>query len=134
MPAFTRVGAQGGRFSLLGFAATFLGVFVSATGTLIAPFVAGISPDRRVHVATFSTMMVIVHTMKLIAFGFLGVALVRYLPLMLSMIAAATLANWVGAKVLHRMKEGHFRLVFKLAVTLLSLRLVWLAARDFGLL
>lgn len=134
MPAFTRVGAQGGRFSLLGFAATFLGVFVSATGTLIAPFVAGVSPDRRIHVATFSTMMVIVHTMKLIAFGFLGVALVQYLPLMLAMIAAATLANWVGAKVLHRMKEGHFRLIFKICVTLLSLRLVWLAARDAGLL
>lgn len=134
MPAFTRVGAQGGRFSLLGFIATFLGVFVSATGTLIAPFVAGVAEDRRIHVATFSTMMVIVHSMKLIAFGVLGVALVRYLPLMLSMIAAATLANWVGAKVLNRMREGHFRLIFKICVTLLSLRLIWLAAIDAGYL
>jgi uncharacterized membrane protein YfcA len=133
MPAFTRLGAQRGRFSLLGFLAAFLGIFVSATGTLIAPFVAGEAPDRRNYVATFTTLMVIVHSLKLIAFGLLGVALAKYLPLMLSMVAAATLANWIGAKVLHRMHEGHFRLLFKLVVTGLSLRLIWLAAQDFGI-
>jgi len=133
MPAFTRVGAQRGRFSILGFLATFLGVFVSATGTLIGPFVAGVASDRRNYIATFTTMMVMVHGLKLIAFGLLGVALVRYLPLMLAMVAAATFANWIGAKVLHKMHEGHFRLLFKLVVTGLSLRLIWLAARDFGI-
>lgn len=133
IPAFTRVGAQGGRFSILGFLATFLGVFVSATGTLIGPFVAGVASDRRNYIATFTTMMVIVHGLKLIAFGLLGVALVQYLPLMLAMVAAATFANWIGAKVLHKMREGHFRLLFKLVVTGLSLRLIWLAARDFGI-
>lgn len=132
MPNFTQVGGQSGRFSLLGFAATFLGVFVSATGTLIAPFVAGVAPDRRNYVATFTSMMVMVHTMKLIAFGLLGIALVQYLPLMLSMVAAATFANWAGSKVLHKMHEGHFRLIFKIVVTVLSLRLIWLAAGELG--
>jgi len=132
MPAFTRVGAERGRFSILGFLATFLGVFVSATGTLIGPFVAGVAADRRNYIATFTTLMVMVHGLKLIAFGLLGVALVRYLPLMLAMVAAATFANWIGAKVLHRMHEAHFRLLFKLVVTGLSLRLIWLAARQLG--
>jgi len=134
MPGFTRFGAQRGRFSLLGFLAAFLGIFVSATGTLIAPFVAGEAPDRRNYVATFTTLMVMVHTLKLTAFGLLGVALAQYLPLMLAMVAAATFANWIGAKVLHKMHEGHFRLLFKLVVTGLSLRLIWLAARDFGII
>jgi len=133
MPAFTRVGAVRGRFSLIGFLAAFLGIFVSATGTLIAPFIAGEAPDRRNYIATFTALMVMVHTLKLIAFGLLGVALAQYLPLMLAMVAAATLANWIGAKVLHRMREGHFRLLFKLVVTGLSLRLIWLAARDSGI-
>ena len=44
----------------------------------------------------------------------------------------ATLANWIGAKVLHKMHEGHFRLLFKLVVTGLSLRLIWLAAKEAG--
>lgn len=133
MPAFTRVGAHAGRFSVLGFIATFLGVFVSATGVLIAPFIAGASPDRRNHVATFSTLMVITHSLKLVVFGILGVALVKYLPLMLAMIGSATLANWAGTKILHRIKEDHFRLIFKICVTLLSLRLIWLAAKDYGI-
>lgn len=132
MPAFTRVGAERGRFSILGFLATFLGIFVSATGTLIGPFVAGVAPDRRNYIATFTTLMVLVHALKLIAFGVLGVALVRYLPLMLAMVVAATFANWIGAKVLHRMHEAQFRLLFKLVVTGLSLRLIWLAARELG--
>ena len=131
MPAFTRVGAQGGRFSILGFFATFLGVFVSATGTLIGPFVAGVAPDRRNYIATFTTLMVMVHGLKLIAFGLLGVALVKYFPLALAMVAAATIANWIGAKVLHKMRGGHFRLLFKLVVTGLSLRLIWLASKDY---
>jgi uncharacterized membrane protein YfcA len=40
MPRLGRVGAERGRFAFLGFGTTFLGVFVSATGTLLAPFVA----------------------------------------------------------------------------------------------
>ncbi len=66
----------------------FLGVFVSATGTLIGPIVAGMAPDRRNYVATFNTMMVIVHGRELIAFGLLAVALVQYLPLMLALTSA----------------------------------------------
>ena len=34
-------------------------------------------------------MMVITHSLKLVVFGFLGVALVKYLPLMLAMIGAS---------------------------------------------
>ena len=40
MPKLGRIGAERGRFAVLGFAATFLGMFVSATGTLVAPCVA----------------------------------------------------------------------------------------------
>ena len=41
MPKLGRFGAERSRFGVLGFVTTFLGVFVSATGTLLAPFVAG---------------------------------------------------------------------------------------------
>ncbi|MGH6738701.1 MAG: sulfite exporter TauE/SafE family protein, partial [Bradyrhizobium sp.] len=40
MPKLGRFGAERSRFGVLGFVTTFLGVFVSATGTLLAPFVA----------------------------------------------------------------------------------------------
>ena len=57
MPKLGRFGAERGRFGVLGFVTTFLGVFVSATGTLLAPFIAASTPDRRVHVATMGALM-----------------------------------------------------------------------------
>ncbi|MBI78386.1 MAG: hypothetical protein CMM53_11505 [Rhodospirillaceae bacterium] len=127
MPVINQMGGRRHRFAIIGFFATFLGVFVSATGTLVAPFVASEAQDRRNHVATFSTLMAIVHILKLIAFGFLGFALADYWPLMLSMVCAAVAASYVGSKALHHMKERNFRVIFKTICTFLALRLIWIA-------
>ncbi len=134
LPKIARVGSERNRFAVVGFMATFLGMFVSATGTLIAPIIADSSPDRRNFVATFAAMMAIVHVCKLIAFGFLGVALAAHVPLMAAMIASATLGNWVGSKILARMPEQAFRSVFQVLMTILALRLIWRAAADAGLI
>ena len=61
MPRPGRMGAERNRFGVLGFVTTFLGVFVSATGTLLAPFIAASTPDRRVHVATMGALMMTSH-------------------------------------------------------------------------
>lgn len=132
MPNLGRVGAHNGRFAFLGFGTTFLGVFVSATGTMLAPFVASAAPDRRNHVATLAALMTITHIAKLVAFGFIGFAIGRFVPLMAAMIAAASLGSWLGGRVLHRMAEQRFRLVFKLLLTALALRLLWAAAVSMG--
>ena len=127
MPSLGQFGGQRYRFAFVGFFATFLGVFVSATGTIVAPFVASEAPDRRNHIATFSTLMALVHILKLGAFGFIGFALAAYLPLMLAMIAAAVAASYVGSKALNHIKERNFRIVFKTICTLLALRLIYKA-------
>ena len=64
-PQLGRFGPERGRFALLGFGVTVLGVFVSATGTIVGPFVASASPDRRNHVATMSSLMAITHIAKM---------------------------------------------------------------------
>jgi uncharacterized membrane protein YfcA len=128
MPHLGRVGAERGRFAILGFATTFLGVFVSATGTLLAPFVASAAPDRRNHAATLGVLMGISHVAKLAAFGFIGFTFGSYLPLMAAMIVTGGLGNWLGERVLHRTSEQRFRLLFKLVLTVMGLRLLWSAA------
>ena len=75
LPKVGRVGNLHGRFAVLGFGASFLGMFVSATGTLLAPFVASAAPDRRNHSATIGALMMMVHINKPDAFGVLGVVL-----------------------------------------------------------
>ena len=107
-------------------------MFVSATGTLLAPFVASATPDRRVHVATMGALMAIAHIAKVAAFGFIGFAIGRYVPLMAAMIAAGAVGNWIGEVALLRTSEQRFRLVLQITLTLLGLRLLWGAAADAG--
>lgn len=133
LPSFARFGPARGRFAVLGFGATFLGMFVSATGTLLAPFVASASPDRRNHAATLAALMSMVHITKIVAFGVLGIAIGAYLPLIGGMIVMAASGNFVGSKVLNHMPERAFRIVLQVVLTLLALRLLWVAARGAGI-
>lgn len=128
MPHLGRAGSFGKRFAALGFGASFLGMFVSATGTIVIPIVAAASPDRRNISATVGALMGMVHVTKLVAFGLLGVAMGAYLPLIAAMIATAALGNWGGRLALDHMKEHNFRLVFRIVLTVLGLRLLWMAA------
>ncbi len=131
LPRLGRIGAERTRFVVLGFGATFLGMFVSATGTLLAPLIAGSAPNRHGQVATFGALMSIVHIAKLVAFGFLGFAIGRYVPLMAAMIATGAVGNWLGERALDRMGEQGFKLVFRSILTLLGLRLIWVAIADW---
>lgn len=133
LPKFTRVGSENRRFAAVGFVSTFLGMFVSATGTLVAPFVAGASPDRRNHAATLGALMASVHVMKLIAFGLLGVAIAAYTPLIVAMIATAVLGSWVASRLLDHMPEKLFRAVFQILISGLAIRLLWVGASEFGI-
>ena len=133
MPRFTRFGPERGRFAVLGFVMTFLGIFVSATGSLLAPFVAGATGDRRYLPPTLSLLMTIVHISKLVAFGALGLSVGAYLPLIAAMIAIAIIGNAVGSRTLDRVPERAFRIVFQIALTGLGIRLLWVTAVEAGL-
>jgi uncharacterized protein len=132
MPKLGRVGAEGGRFAFLGFGTTFLGVFVSATGTLLAPFVASASPNRYNHAATLGALMLISHIAKVIAFGFIGFAIGSFVPLMVAMVLAGAAGNWLGEVALDYTSEGRFRLILQLVLTALGLRLIWMAVPELG--
>lgn len=132
MPSMGRIGAERGRFLVLGFSTTFLGIFVSATGTLVAPFVASAAPDRRNHSATVCALMLTTHVSKLIAFGFLGFAVGPFLPLTAAMIVARIAGNWVGKVAFTRTPGANFRIVLQCVLTAMALRLIWSAAHAAG--
>ena len=109
-------------------------MFVGATGTLLAPWIRGISTDRREFVATHAAAMFFVHTLKAVVFGILGFEFYDYLPLLAAMIAMSFFGNWIGVRALNKMPEAVFTRVFQIALTLLALRLLWSAADKAGYL
>lgn len=132
MPRLGRFGSDWTRFVALGFGTTFLGVFVSATGTLLAPLVSASAPNRHSQVATFGALMTITHVAKLAAFGFLGFAAGRFVPLMAAMVVTGAAGNWIGEHALDRLGEHGFKIVFRSILTVLGLHLVWQAIAAFG--
>ena len=132
LPKLGRIGAQSGRFAALGFTATFVGVFVSATGTLVAPFVASVSPDRRNHAATMGALMTFVHISKMAAFGMIGFSIGAYAFLMIAMIVTGALGNWLGEFALEYTSEQKFRLILQLTLSALAINLLFNAVRTAG--
>ena len=132
LPKLGRLGAQNKRFAMVGFGATFLGVFVSATGTLVAPFVASAANDRRNQVATMGALMISVHVLKLVAFSFIGFSVWPYAVLIGAMIATGAAGNWIGEIALNYTTEQRFKMIFQIVLTILALRLLWRALADAG--
>lgn len=131
VPKLARFGPERGRFVFVGFVVTFLGIFISATGTLLAAFTSAIAPDRRNHIATLGGLMTIVHIAKLAAFGLLGVNFGNYWPLIAAMIATSFMGTWIGKYALDIMPERIFRIAIQTMLTLLAIRLIWVAVEGF---
>jgi uncharacterized membrane protein YfcA len=113
------------KFFALGVVGSIITMFVGATGPLVAPFSAGLSPDRHQVVATHAVLMTIQHGLKIAAFGMLGFAFWPYVPLLTGMLVCGFFGNMAGRRVLTRMPEKHFRLVFRLVLSALALRLLY---------
>lgn len=106
---------------------TFLSLFIGSTGPLVAAFVKQIHSDRFRTVATFSTAMTLQHAPKAIVFGAMGFVLQDWLAFIAAMIAFGTVGTWTGLKLLQRLNDQRFSLVFNLLLTVLALRLIWQA-------
>jgi len=106
---------------------SFATMFLGATGPLLAVF---LSPDRygkERTVATHAACMSMQHLIKIIAFGFLGVVLLEWIPVVLAMIVSGLAGTWIGGNLLKRIPESSFKIAFKAVLTLLAVRLLYKA-------
>lgn len=109
---------------------TLLSSLVGASGPLVAVFLKQISSERLVRVATFSTAMSLQHLSKAFVFGMAGFVFRDWLGLMALMIAAGVVGTWLGLRLLKRLTDTRFDRLLKWVLTLLALRLLWLAATE----
>ncbi|MFZ1813174.1 MAG: sulfite exporter TauE/SafE family protein [Rhizobiaceae bacterium] len=110
-------------FALGGFITTFLTMFFGATGPLTAIFFEKTFPDRRHYAASHAAAMTAQHALKAAAFALAGFAFSAWLPLLVLMVASGYLGTMVGSRLLLRVSEKQFRLVFRWLLTLLGIDL-----------
>ncbi|MBB3184061.1 putative membrane protein YfcA [Halomonas fontilapidosi] len=108
---------------------TLLSSLVGASGPMVAAFIKQSQVGRLAKVATFSACMLLQHLSKAFVFGVAGFVFHDWLALILVMVAAGFLGTWLGLRVLHRLSDHRFDSLFKWALTLLALRLVWLGGQ-----
>ena len=114
------------RFLVLGGVAGVLNVTIGAVGPLIAPFFLNLGLERQGIVGTKAACQAFGHVAKIFLYGLVGFAFADYaLPLVL-MGALVIAGTWTGSRLLERVSERGFTVLFKTALTLVALRLVLL--------
>lgn len=113
-----------GRFFGLGLAQGLLTMLLGATGPLNIPVLLRQGYSGGQVISTHALLMTIVHLSKVIAFGLLGFAFVRYLPLLGGMVVAVTVGSYIGTKVRGRISDRWLKKVIKWLVTLFALRMI----------
>lgn len=113
------------RFALVGAAAGGLGPLVGATGPFIAPFFLGIGLTRFQLIGTKAACQAAGHLAKILVFGVAGFAFQDHLALALGMALATIVGTALGTRLLQRIDDSLFTRLYKGALTLVALRLVW---------
>ena len=121
----SNIGRKG--YTLVGIGTTFITMFVGATGPLVSSFLSPEKLGRERMVATLASCMTIQHGLKGIAFGVLGFYFQPWIPVIVVMIASGFLGTLLGRRILKGLPERLFSRLFRIVLTLLAGRLLYLA-------
>lgn len=121
------------RFLALGAVVGAVNVTVGATGPLIAPFFLNLGLDRHAIIGTKAACQAISHLVKIGVFGVVGFAFADWaLPLLL-LCGAVVAGTWFGSRILGRVSERVFLILYRSVITVVALRLVlWDGALAAG--
>ncbi len=103
----------------------FLSPLVGATGPFIAPFFLRDDFTKENIVSTKATVQALGHLLKFPIFFAIGFDYIEFLPLILGMTAAAMLGTKLGIGVLKKINPKVFTFLFKAALGIAALRLLW---------
>jgi uncharacterized membrane protein YfcA len=112
------------RFLVLGGVVGVLNMTIGATGPLIAPFFLNLGLDRRALIGTKAACQSLGHLVKIALFGAVGFAFAPHLELLVSAGACVVAGTWLGSRILERVSERFFRLLYMGVLTAIALRLL----------
>jgi uncharacterized membrane protein YfcA len=103
---------------------SFVGVFVSATGPLIAAFLRHQAANRKELVATMAASVSTMNFLRIVLFSTLGFIWSEWLLPLALMIAAGFGGTLIGLQLLGRLPEQLFQTLLKLLLTVLALLMI----------
>ena len=112
-------------FIFIGFAVGILGPLIGSTGPAMAPFFIRDDFSKEQIVATKSSVQTIGHLIKIPTFLYLGFNYLEYANLTILMVVAALLGTTIGVKILGKIQEGHFKIIFKCALFIAGVRILY---------
>lgn len=128
LPKLSLPGLSSAGMTLGGAVATFLTMFVGATGPFVQSVLLSLGLTRHQLVATHAMCMTIQHALKVLAFGLIGVAFLPWLPLVGLMVASGFAGTVLGSRLLDRLSDKAFKTILKWVLTLVALDLLRRAA------
>lgn len=120
MPEF-RFGRTSPGLVLGGLFTTLITALVGATGPLVSAWLGRSGIDRWTYTANFAACMSLQHGLKILIFGLAGFVYTPWIPLLIAMIAAGFMGTKVGLKLLGRIPEQRFKVLFRWLLTVLAL-------------
>ncbi len=112
-------------FFFLGILAGFLGPLIGATGPLLAPFFLRDDLSKEEIVATKAFAQIFTHIVKIPLFLGLSFAYEDYTLVIVLMVLGALLGTKIGVFLLNKSSERVFRVIYKSALGLAGLRILW---------
>lgn len=112
------------KWPIVGALSTFLGIFVGATGPLIAPFYLNDQLEKESLVATKAACQVFTHLFKIFSFTWLGFSVIAYCKILALLFLAVVIGNYIGKKILGKIPDYWFFVIFKGLILVLSLRMI----------
>lgn len=112
-------------FSFIGFIVGFLGPLIGATGPMIAPFFIRDDFSKEQIIATKSSVQILGHLIKIPTFIYLGFNYQEHSYLIAILVVAALIGTKFGVKILGSVKDNHFRIIFKSALFLAGIRILY---------
>lgn len=116
-----------GKFFFLGICQSFLSLLFGAVGLLGAPFYLNEGLKKEEIIATKASAQVTMHLLKTIIFASAGFAFAQYWQLLSLLLIAVLLGSYVGKMLLLKINERLFYIAFRMTITVLALRLIYMS-------
>jgi uncharacterized membrane protein YfcA len=125
MPSLKRTLPIKHPFFYVGVVHSYLGALFGVGGVL-QPIILRTNLLKLQIVGTLSACMITLDVMKVTGYVSLGFSYFDYIPHIVGATFAGFLGTWIGKQVTHRISEVAFRRVFKVLVSVVAIRLIYL--------